>query len=87
MDAKVQWGHKRVRYDLVTKPPPPWTVARQPPLSMGFPRKEYWSGLPFPSSRDLSNPGIELTAPTLADGFFTSEIPGKPQNNSKQKIK
>ena len=37
----------------------PWTVARQPPLSMGFPRQEYWSGLPFPSPGDLPNPGIE----------------------------
>ena len=38
----------------------PWTVACQPPLSMGFPRQEYWSGLPFPSSGDLPNPGIEF---------------------------
>ena len=37
----------------------PWTVARQAPLSMGFPRREYWSGLPVASPRDLPNPGIE----------------------------
>ena len=37
----------------------PWTVARQPPLSMGFPRQEYWSGALFPPPGDLSNPGIE----------------------------
>ena len=37
----------------------PWTVARQPPLSMGFPRQEYWSGLPFPFPGDLPNPGIK----------------------------
>ena len=37
----------------------PWTVAHQTPLSMGFPRQEYWSGLPFPSPGDLLNPGIE----------------------------
>ena len=37
----------------------PWTVARQAPLSMGFSRQEYWSGLPFPSPGDLPNPGIE----------------------------
>ena len=37
----------------------PWTVAHQTPLSMGFPRQEYWSGLPFPSPGDLPNPGIE----------------------------
>ena len=36
-----------------------WTVARQAPLSMGFARQEYWSGLPFPPSGDLPNPGIE----------------------------
>ena len=37
----------------------PWTVASQAPPSMGFSRQEYWSGLPFPSPGDLSNPGIE----------------------------
>ena len=37
----------------------PWTLAHQAPLSMRFPRQEYWSGLPFPSSRNLPNPGIK----------------------------
>ena len=37
----------------------PWTIACQAPLSMGFPRQEYWSGLPFPSPGDLLNPGIK----------------------------
>ena len=37
----------------------PWTVAYQAPLSMEFPRQEYWSGLPFPPPGDLSNPGIK----------------------------
>ena len=37
----------------------PWTVARQALLSMGFPRQEHWSGLPFPSPGDLLDPGIE----------------------------
>ena len=37
----------------------PWTVACQSPLSMEFPRQEYWSGYPFPSPRDLPDPGIE----------------------------
>ena len=37
----------------------PWTAARQAPLSMGFSRQEYWSGLPFPSPGDLPDPGIE----------------------------
>ena len=58
---------------LVTKSCPtlvtPWTIARQAPLSMGFSRQEYWSGLPRPSPGDLPNPGIEpesLTSPALA---------------------
>ena len=49
----------------------PWTVAHQAPLSMGFSRQEYWSGLPFPSSGDLLDPGMEPTSPALAGGFFT----------------
>ena len=43
----------------------PWTVAYLAPLSMGFPRQEYRSGLPFPSSEDLPDPGIEPGSPTL----------------------
>ena len=53
-----------------------WTVARQAPLSMGFPRQEYWGGIPFPSPGDLPDPGIELTAPALAGRFFTTKLPG-----------
>ena len=56
----------------------PWTVAHQAPLSMGFLRQEYWSGLPFPSPRDLPDPGIELMSSALAVEFFISEPPGKP---------
>ena len=55
-----------------------WTVASQTPLSMGFPRKEYWSGLPFPSPGDLPDPRIKPESPVLAGGFFTTEQPGKP---------
>ena len=55
------------------------TVARQAPLSTGFPKQEYWSGLPFPSLRDLPNPRTELECPALAGGFFTREPPGKPK--------
>ena len=57
-----------------------WTVARQAPLSMGFPRQEYWSGLPFPSPGDLSDPGIKSMSPALAGRFFTTEPPGKPHS-------
>ena len=56
----------------------PWTVAFQGPLTMGFSRQEYWSGLPLPSPGDLPKPGIEPTSLALADGFFTTEPPGKP---------
>ena len=63
-------------------------VACQAPLSMGFLRQEYWSGLPFPPPRDLPNPGIEPASPTspaLAGGFFTTEPPGKPNLAKKKK--
>ena len=50
----------------------PWTVARQAPLSMGFPRQEYWSGLTFFSSGYLPDPGIKPSSPALAGGFFTT---------------
>ena len=43
----------------------PWTVAHQASLSMGFPRQEYWSGLPFPSPADLPHPGIKPGSPAL----------------------
>ena len=56
----------------------PWTVAHQAPLSAGFPRQEYWSGLPFPSPGNLPYPGIESTSPALAGGFFTTEQLGTP---------
>ena len=56
----------------------PWTVVCQVPLSMGFPRQEYWSRLPFPSPGNLLNPEIKPVSPALASGFFTAEPPGKP---------
>ena len=56
----------------------PQTVALQIPLSMEFSPQEYWSGLPFPSPEDLSDPGIEAQSPVLAEGFFTAKLPGKP---------
>ena len=54
-----------------------WTVARQAPLSMGFPSQEYWSGFSFLSPRDLTSPGNESVSPALAGGFFTTEPPEK----------
>ena len=58
----------------------PWTVAPQAPLSMGFSRQEYWSGLPWPPPEDLPDPGIELvslTSPALAGRFFTTAATAK----------
>ena len=55
-----------------------WTVAHQAPLSMGFSRQEYWSGLPFPSPGDLPNPRIESGSPALQADSLLSEPPGKP---------
>ena len=64
----------------------PWTVTCQPPLSMGFSRQEYWSGLPCPPPEDLPDPRIKpksLLSPTLAGGFFTTsatwEAPGEKE--------
>ena len=58
----------------------PWTAAHQAPLSMGFFRQDYWSGLPCPIPGDLPDPGIEPMSPMsppLAGGFFTTEPPSK----------
>ena len=52
----------------------PWTVACQTPLSMGFSRQEYWSGLPFPSPGDLPDPGIEPGAPALQADSLPTEL-------------
>ena len=56
----------------------PWTAGHQAPASMGFPRQEYWSELPFPSPGELPDPGIEPGSPTLQADALTSEPPGKP---------
>ena len=59
-----------------------WAVAHQAPLSMGFPRQEYWNGLPFSSPGDLPDPGIELTSaesPALTAGFFTTSTTWEAQ--------
>ena len=55
-----------------------WTIASQALLSMGFPRQEYWNGLPFPCLGDLLNPGIEPKSPALQVDSLSSEPPGKP---------
>ena len=55
------------------------TVALQAPLSMGFSRQKYWSGLPFPSLGDLLNQGIKPATPVSVGRFFTAEPLGKPK--------
>jgi len=55
----------------------PWSVAYQAPLSMGFSRQEYWSGLPFPSPGDLTNPGIKPRSPALQADALPPEPSGK----------
>ena len=59
----------------------PWTIAHQAPLSMGFSRQEYWSGLPFPSPGDLPEPGTKPVcpvSPALQSDYFTTEPQGCP---------
>ena len=68
------FSHSAVFDTFVT----PWTVAHQVYLSMGFPRQEYWSGLPFPSPGNLPNSGIKPTSLELGGRCFTT----KPQGSS-----
>ena len=68
----------------------PQTLALQTPLSMGFSRHRYWSGLPFPFPGDLSDSGMEPVSPAspaLAGAFFTTESPGKPLSEIYQVLK
>ena len=74
-DSWWWWFSHQVKSDFCDLP---WTIACQASLSMGFPRQEYWSGLPFPSPGDLPNPGIKPVSPAFAGKCFTAELPGKP---------
>ena len=82
--TEVNWNLDNVICQLllsckvVSLLPPHGTVASQAPLSMGFSRQEYWSGLPFPSPGHPPDAGMKPTSPTLAGGFLTTEPPGKP---------
>ena len=65
-------------HSVVSDSVTPWTVAHQAPLSMRFPRQEYWNGLPFPSPGDLPHLELELVSPAspiLAGGLFTTAPP------------
>ena len=65
---------RSVLFDYVT----PWTAACQTPLSMGFSKQEYWSGLPYPFPGDLSNLGIASRSPALQVDSLPAEPLGKP---------
>ena len=56
----------------------PCIIAHEASLSVGFPRQEHWSGLPFPSPGDLPDSGVDPMSPALAGRFFTTAPPGKP---------
>ena len=80
-EARIPHIHSWMNLSCVWLLASPWTVAREAPLSTGFSRQEYWSGLPFPPPGDLPNPGIELATlevPALEGKFFTTEPPGNP---------
>ena len=62
----------------------PGTAAHQAPLSMGFSRQEYWSGLPCPPPGDLPNPGTEARSPALQADSLPREPPGKPKKRQIQ---
>ena len=67
-----------------------WTVAHQAPLSIGFSRQEYWSGLPCPPPDDRPDPGIKLTSlmsPALAGGLFNMSATREAQIDSKIYVK
>ena len=73
---------KRVSHPVVSDSATPWTVAFQAPLSVGFPRQEYWSGLPFPSPGVLSDPGIKARSPVLQADSLPPEPPGEAQDHT-----
>ena len=63
----------------------PWTVAHQAPLSTGFSRQEYWSGLPFPSPGDIPDPGIKPRSPALQEDSLPSE-PAEEHHAGKEQL-
>ena len=77
---RVIWEVKSERWLLrhVRRFVTPWTVSCQAPLSMGFSRQDYWSGLPLPSTGDLPDPGIKPRSSELQTDSLPSEPPGKP---------
>ena len=83
-DIKKRWQEYTEGDSEVTQSFPtlcnPMDCSLPAPPSMGFSRQEYWSGLPFPSPRDLPNPGIQLRYPALQADSLLSEPPRKPES-------
>ena len=82
-EGKWKWSRSVMSNSFAT----PWTVAHQAPPSMGFSRQEYWSGLPFLSPGDLSDPAIEPGFPALQADALPSEPPGNPYSEGKLTFK
>ena len=76
--SSLKWRSEMGSCSVVSDPWHAMDLAYQAPLSMGFPRQEYWSGLPFPSPGDLPGPGIEARSPALQAGSLLFEPSGKP---------
>ena len=74
---RIRWSKRKSSHSVVSDSVTPWTVACQTPLSMGFPRQEYWSGLLFLSPGEFSNLGVKPVSPTLQANSLLSEPPGK----------
>ena len=79
------WSQSKVRACMLShvdslQPHRLWPTRLLRPPSMGFPRQEYWSGLPFPPPGDLPDSGIKPASPALAGRFFTTEPPGMPKS-------
>ena len=86
MSDKLDFIKKSISFSVVSNSEIPWTIAHQAPLSMEFPRQEYWSGLPFPSPGDLPNPGIKPVSPELQADSLPSEPPGKPHKKDRRAL-
>ena len=71
VQKQFNWGGKESLFGETDFFETSWTVAHQVPLSMGFPRQEFWSGLPCLPSGDLPDSGIQPASPALAGRFFT----------------
>ena len=78
-DSKDSYGSERESLDhsVMSDSATPWTMAHQAPLFMGFPRQEYWGGLPCPSPGDLLDPEKEPRSPALQADSLPAEPPGK----------